>query len=302
MKVFKCSLFSALALLLSIQMAVAATSRRQVDVLFVVDNSGSMQKAQNRTIRAISSFIQQLQQDRIDFRIGVTGTDAWRAGYINNSEDAKSLRTLRTGEINFATRPYTMVTDSGVPVVNSRLANLEKVLSINLNQGSSGTGDERAFSSFQQVLTASENKTFRRPDAKLSIVIISDEDDFSTDSIRFLAGNYREETDADPVVLAPSTDPSDLYALYRDPNLISVSSFVSSLTQIAGRQRATVSAIAILDLDCKAEFNAALDGSRIGRRYIELTRATGGYLGSICAIDEALAGYAKHLRKLSQNP
>lgn len=49
----------------------------------------------------------------------------------------------------------------------------------NVKLGTSGSGDERALSSFEKTLINPLNSNFHRPDAFLAIIIVSDEDDFS---------------------------------------------------------------------------------------------------------------------------
>jgi hypothetical protein len=272
-------------------------SEQKMDILFVIDNSGTMQNSQNSLTIATDAFIKQLRNSSIDFHVAVTTTDAWRSAFQSNTTNSDLLRRVRPGEINLGTNPLSYKTNSGVFVVTPKTNQLEQALRINLNQGISGSGDERAFESFQRTLEFEGNSDFRRKDAFLSVVILSDEDDFSTNTSNYMPTLYDEETNSDPVILAPSSNPHSLYALYRDPLLTPVSQFRSFLEKIAGAVNYSVSSIAVLDPQCKTELNSQMPGRRIGRRYLELTDATQGYKGSICTVQESLAGYADYLAR-----
>src|ERR1700678_3166714 len=51
----------------------------QLDILWVVDNSGSMAPLQANMTSNFSSFISNFQTKGYDFRMAVTGTDAYKA-------------------------------------------------------------------------------------------------------------------------------------------------------------------------------------------------------------------------------
>ncbi|MBC8068794.1 MAG: VWA domain-containing protein, partial [Deltaproteobacteria bacterium] len=54
---------------------IQLTINRDVDVLFVIDNSGSMGEAQASLSRSFSVFIDVLEKAEANYRIGVTTTD-----------------------------------------------------------------------------------------------------------------------------------------------------------------------------------------------------------------------------------
>jgi hypothetical protein len=160
----------------------AAGAPSKVDVLFIVDNSGSMAGEQSILASSFSSFINQFQMRNVDFQVGVITTDVvttvkeeWAAilpGYINPLKG--QLLTRYAGE-RFLT---------------NSTANLTSKFSANASVGTSGNGQEQALKSLELFLDpvklAGPNAGFIRPDALLSVIVVSDEDEneqFFTDTV-----------------------------------------------------------------------------------------------------------------------
>jgi hypothetical protein len=72
----KTTTFSLLADSQNFQQA-AETVNNKIDILWVVDNSGSMDSLQANLNRNFSSFINNFQSKGFDFQLGVTTTDAY---------------------------------------------------------------------------------------------------------------------------------------------------------------------------------------------------------------------------------
>src|SRR5882724_6287677 len=68
----------------------ASSFNNQLDILWVVDNSGSMAPLQTNMTTNFSSFISNFQTLGYDFRMAVTGTDAYKAN--------KGLAGYRSGD------------------------------------------------------------------------------------------------------------------------------------------------------------------------------------------------------------
>lgn len=147
---------------------------KKIDVLWVVDNSGSMASSQTNLANNFQSFINKFQAQGYDFHMAVTTSDAWEKQFNNNSLKSK----IRDGNGS---------THSGVFVMDQNTPNLANVFSINAKVGTNGNGDERVFESFKQTLldVTGVNATFRRPEAYLAIIIVSDEEDFSAASASY---------------------------------------------------------------------------------------------------------------------
>lgn len=130
------------------------------DVLLVVDDSGSMEEEQQRMADNAAAFVEAAARHGADFRIGVVTTDASRQrGVLRPFPDGRSMLTR------------------GVDVVASA-AQLAATLR---GLGTGGSSDEQGLAAVEAVLDATTGPTadFLRRDARLTIVIVSDEDDHS---------------------------------------------------------------------------------------------------------------------------
>lgn len=226
---------------------------KPVDILWVIDNSGSMANSQTNLANSFQSFINRFQTLKYDFHMGVTTTDAYLADLYYHDPNFSKLRDGAG------------TSHSGVFVLDKNTPNLVSTFITNMSQGIGGYGDERAFSSFQQTLDNSLNSSFRRPGAFLAIIIVSDEDDFSHNGT------------TPTIQMTPITN-------YADPLLTPISSFVTYLNNLTGSTTAeknySVNIISILDASCLTQL--ANSAQRIGTRYIQLADATGGTKGSLC--------------------
>ena len=221
---------------------------RKLDVLFVVDNSGSMSSSQASLATNFPSFIDYFKNKGYDFRIAVTTTDA----YYGDQFVTNGCSLCNVGQTKFRSgaNPKVYILDNTTP-------NLETVFSQNVNVGTTGSGDERAFSSFEAALSSPLNTGFHRSDAYLAVIMVSDEEDFSHNDI-----NLNES--------------------YTQPTLHTVASYKSFLEIFTGGQSSvdfSVSTISVLDAACRTALGA---GRKIGTRYMQLADLTGGTKNSLC--------------------
>lgn len=237
------------------QMVVEQTTSyvpRKIDILWVIDNSGSMETSQANVANNLNRFMNRFQSLGYDFHIGVTGTDAYRALFESRK---KNLSLLRDGY---------GATHSGVFVLEPSTPNLLPTFMTNVTLGINGTGDERAFSSFKATLNDPLNSAFRRPDAFLAIIIVSDEDDFSLSGATYMGRNYDE------------------------PTLLSLQSFKDYLDTLTGTtvgsnvKNYSVNAITVQTQECADLLNSDGFDRIVGKRYMELADLTGGVQGSLC--------------------
>ena len=124
----------------------------KIDILWVIDNSLSMENNQDKIKENFQAFISDFITKGYDFQIAVTNTEAWRAGFGANPEIAH----YRDGEYDLhGSNPAngTVLTSSGVRLITNSTPNIEEVFEINIVQGIKGTGDERPLQSLQQALT-----------------------------------------------------------------------------------------------------------------------------------------------------
>lgn len=130
-----------------------------VDILFVIDNSGSMSEHQTNLATNIGLFIDELSTNTfLDYRVGVVNStiDTW-GGHA-------------PGELQ------------GTPkVVDKTTPNLRNALATNLTVGINGSGTEVFIETVQRALEPTmltgKNQGFYRPNALLAIMFITDSDD-----------------------------------------------------------------------------------------------------------------------------
>lgn len=226
---------------------------RKLDVLFVVDNSGSMKTSQSNLAQNFPSFINYFKDRGYDFKIAVTTTDAFYGDQFIN--DGCSLCNVEQTQFQASAD-----VSGGVPirVIDNNTPNLETIFSANVQVGILGSGDERAFSSFKAALNSPLNTGFHRSSAYLSVIIVSDSDDFSADTI-------------------------DLEEDYNFPSLHPVENYVQYLKTFTAGLPSTdfsVSTIGVLDVACKNLLNKE---KKIAHRYMALSDATGGTKNSLCS-------------------
>ena len=234
---------------------VGAFAPKKIDILWVIDNSGSMATSQSNLASNFASFIHRFNQSNYDFHMGVVTTDAWEKRFNSASTKAR----LRDG----------LTTHTGVFVMDKNTPNLSNVFVTDILQGTNGNGDERALDSFKYSLLESFNvgKGFRRDDAFLAVIMVGDEDDYSTNNTS-----------------SPPTGPLN----YSNPNLMPVSGYVTFLDTFTNRAAGaaanySVSAITVMDAACKAQLETDANIRTIGVRYMDIATRTGGVKGSLCS-------------------
>jgi len=247
----------------------------QLDILFVIDSSGSMGEEQVNLASNFSAFINDFQTKGYDFKIAVIGTDAYLAnsqlsGY--NSANS-SVAKFRDRAIKTSSGVYQAISNdsicgnpaapfTNVFVITPSTPNLSSVFSINAKQCIRGNGDERAFSSFMTALNSPLNAGFLRPQSFLAVIIVSDEDDFS-------GYNRPAEPGGD--------NPHD----YSHPDIDPVNNYVTQLDTLTNStssfKRYNVSNISRLDENCGGHREIQYPS-----RYMQLSTLTNGISGSIC--------------------
>jgi hypothetical protein len=128
------------------------------DVLFVIDNSGSMQEEQQNLAKNFDNFFSTLTASGLDFHVGIVTTDV-----IYESQAGKLQGT--------------------VPVMTPATPALKDVFMKAVAVGTAGSTEEKGLEAVRLALSApvaeSANAGFVRPDARLAIILLSDEEDQS---------------------------------------------------------------------------------------------------------------------------
>jgi hypothetical protein len=132
-------------------------NENKMDVLFIVDNSGSMEDNQMNLAANTARFIQVADfRSTVDYQIGVTTTDP----YVEQG----ALLGLPTVIKRTSGDPSALFTARATP-------------------GTFGSGDEQGLETARQALSppmvTGANAGFLRADAGLALVIVSDEEDHS---------------------------------------------------------------------------------------------------------------------------
>lgn len=226
-------------------------SQQKVDVLFVIDNSGSMMEEQQSLGSNFQAFLTAAQSQAIDYHIGVTttGIEASPGGWSVCPGGAEGGEH---GRLFPADNTSPRIITPGTP-------NAENVFKTNTNVGWchwNEQGLEGAYRALTTPLVSSAddpsttlpndgNLGFLRPDAKLALIFISDEDDSSTQSVSYYETFFKAVKG-------------------NDPSLLSVSAIVGPTA-----------------------LSTCPTASSTGSRYIQLAQATGGVVESICTTNWA---------------
>lgn len=243
----------------------------KIDMLWVVDNSGSMQPLQTNMTSNFNSFMSQFVTKGYDYHLSVTSTDAFLSdpNFDNNPNLARFSDGVGSSHTNvFQIVPSTM--------------NLIQTFVTNATLGTNGSGDERAFSSFRAALDSPLNAGFLRDDSFFAMIILSDEDDFSDMTRPEYSWTVRNGK-ADHSYTNPTLESVDSYVNYLDTKTNTTGAF----------RRYSVSAITVLDQACATQHRQVSPSAMIGTRYIDLANKTDGVLGSVC-----VASYASTLQAI----
>lgn len=158
---------------------------KNVDFLFVIDNSDSMDDEQANLVRSFPGFIQVVQQQLAarDFHIMVVGT-----GGDREDEEEPTLDPLECDEVQGAGRRRSEEGDDcgvagGLPFMTSAQPDLEATFSCVASVGTDGSAIEEPMDAVRAAtgpeLNAAGrcNAGFLRDDAILVVTVITDEED-----------------------------------------------------------------------------------------------------------------------------
>jgi hypothetical protein len=145
----------------------------KMDLLFVIDNSGSMSEEQTNLIANFPKFIAVLEQSGLDFRVAVTTT---ARNYMYIDVATPDMTVGESGAMLMKGPMTKRWLDRGDP-------NLSATFSTLANVGTQGSGDEMPLGAvrdaFEDRMQDNTNMGFRRSDALLGIVMLTDENDCS---------------------------------------------------------------------------------------------------------------------------
>ncbi len=135
----------------------------QIDILWVIDNSGTMVEEQDNLADNFNSFISIIEQSDVDYQIGVISTDM---------DDPAHQGQLQ-----------------GTPKIIGRGPDAQDQFAANVKVGAELAGNEQglmaAYSALTEPLISGANAGFLREGGALAIIFVSDENDHSFGKIEF---------------------------------------------------------------------------------------------------------------------
>jgi hypothetical protein len=166
-------------------MDIPAKPRRQADILFVIDNSGSMKEEQDSLRANFSGFmdiLKTLEGGMPDVHIGVATSDLGTSATDGSSLAGGAFGCTAHGD-DGGMHGAAMVTgkflvDDGHGNTNYS-GTLESAFSAMADVGTAGCGIEQHLGSMKRALENPANTGFLRTDAYLAVIVIGDEDDCS---------------------------------------------------------------------------------------------------------------------------
>lgn len=185
----------------------------KVDILFVVDDSVSMEDEQRALARGFGSFAQELSDTKVDFHIGVIPT---------SHDSGDPSRGILIGD--------PQVLDRDTPDLAETFRDRALI-------GTSGSDKEKglqaAFEATAPHMQITYNLNFLRPEANLLIIFVSDEDDcsdFGTLDADGAAACYARWDELKPVEELVGS----LQRTKTDPNQLTVSAIVAFSDRACG--------------------------------------------------------------------
>lgn len=233
----------------------------KVDILLVIDDSNSMLEDNKKLASRLSGFVSTLQSSQIDWQMCITLT---RQMTINNN--------LYWGaSVNWTN--YTPAAGGSQWVLKKDAANLNSIFNATIDKigaGWAGTDDERGIMAAYWHVGNSQYNNCYRSDAAMSVIVISDEDVRSVGgdkTIEYYQGEYKELETLD----------------------LPESIITQVKTVLGDKKRFTVNSIIVKDNDvsCMQAQDNSGSKSHYGKKYQELSTATGGGIVSICDADYA---------------
>ena len=179
------------------RIAVDRSRSREVDLVFVINNSPSMAAHQSRIAENLSRFRQLFHTRDLDYRIGVLTTDFVNADPSRGPNDQSYFKEVRSVQLDAAGTP---VLDSrGRPrMATKRVASNGNLVTLPVMQqpwitpqtpdpvfaelvkvGTNGDSDRTAFTAVYNFVAGYHNKqhAFLRPDATTIVVFFMDEEE-----------------------------------------------------------------------------------------------------------------------------
>jgi hypothetical protein len=153
-----------------------AAETKKLDILWIIDNSGSMADEQTALGTNFSAFIDDFITKDVDFKMAITTTDtsssSLKGKMVTGSDTKLTSAKAKANETQFKSDFKTLI-----------------------KQGTSGSGYEKGLEASEGFVQKYAS-TFLRSDAYLAVVVISDEQDQSPKAVNYysdLLKSYKSE-------------------------------------------------------------------------------------------------------------
>jgi hypothetical protein len=231
----------------------AAEETKKLDIVWIIDNSGSMGDEQTSLGSNFSAFIDDFITKNVDFKMGITTTD-----------------------VSSADRKGRMVSGSDIKLTSAKAQQNEAQFKSDFRSlvrvGLSGSGNEKGLEASEGFMQKHAN-TFLRQDAYLAVVIISDEEDQSPQSVAAYTDYLKQFKNNDGLV-----------KVYSIVDVNNTNCCQTGVTTGSERYKAASNNTAGVIGDIRADFHSVL--SDMGESIINL-------LDSFALSDEPLEGSLK---------
>jgi hypothetical protein len=150
----------------------AAEQTKKIDILWVIDNSGSMADEQKALGENFDAFIKGFISKNVDFNMAITTTDtsseAKKGAIVPGSNTALTSAAAKADEQKFYENFLSMV-----------------------QVGIKGSGYEKGLAATEGFV--SKYSSWIRPEAYLAVVVLSDEEDQSSEAVKFYTDNLKAQ-------------------------------------------------------------------------------------------------------------
>ena len=212
-----------------------------VDIMLVVDNSCSMQPYQEKLSTNFSQFISFFIEAQVDYHIGVVTTTV--------DEPVATPGTYCASHLDEVPEGGYLVDNT---YIDTETEDAEDLFSQLVSVGTCGSGFEMglesAFLAMNEPIVSGANAGFIREEAGLSIIFVSDEEDYSP---------------------------------------LGVNTYINAFRELKGQRDRDVfnaSGLIVTDVEeCSAQQQAS--GATVSERYDDVVGQTNGIIGSICDDD-----------------
>ena len=268
-------------------------AKRQVDILWIVDDSPSMDVKQKKLAHNFQAFVQVLATATppIDFHLGIVTTDTYaptRSGRLVNGPGGTAALP----------QPY-IVGGPDVPGVEQHTADPVGVFGAwAVGVGTHGSGDEKGLLALEEALTpplnapGGANAHFFRDTASFYAVLLSDEDDSSCEPLAATANNGEFEGCTPPEAWGAADHYARLVRGFKGPGRSGDAAF-SAIVATSGDSftcdpasmnctNGWTSGVGCTLNDASGAFVAL---AWFGQRYVAVAQSTGGVATSICDAD-----------------